>query len=124
MDLEGLSKSYGRMRVFEHVSLRIERGGRIALVGVNGRGRSTLIRMLAGTEPLTAEVRRQGYRVGFDQFSQDQYRELDEQALLLDDLGTRAPVMDEADLHGFLGCFLFCGDDVFTRRKAQTYRTL
>ena len=115
MDLEGVSKSYGETRVFEDVSLRIERGDRIALVGVNGAGKSTLIRMLAGTEPLTAGVRREGYRVGVDHFAQDQYRELDERAVLLDDLRAHAPMMNESELRGLLGCFLFSGDNVFKR---------
>ncbi len=115
MELDGVSKSYGETRVFENVSLRIERGDWIALVGVNGAGKSTLIRMLAGTEPLTEGVRKEGYRVGVDHFAQDQYRELDEGAVLLDDLRAHAPMMDESELRGLLGCFLFSGDDVFKK---------
>lgn len=115
MELDGVSKSYGQTQVFENVSLRIERGDRIALVGVNGAGKSTLIRILAGTEPLTAGSRKEGYRVGVDHFAQDQYRELDEQAVLVEDLRAHAPIMDESELRGLLGCFLFSGDDVYKR---------
>ena len=115
VELDSVSKSYGRNRVFEDVSLRVERGDRIALIGVNGAGKSTLIRILAGLEALTAGTRREGYRVGVDHFAQDQYRELDPEAVLLEDLVSHAPMMGESDLRGLLGCFLFSGDDVFKR---------
>ena len=115
VELDSVSKSYGRNRVFEDVSLRVERGDRIALIGVNGAGKSTLIRILAGLEALTAGTRREGYRVGVDHFAQDQYRELDPESVLLEDLVSHAPMMGESDLRGLLGCFLFSGDDVFKR---------
>ncbi len=115
VELEDVAKSYGETHVFDRVSLRIERGDRIALVGKNGAGKSTLIRILAGTEPLTAGTRREGYRVGIDHFAQDQYRELDPDAILFNDLLNHAPLMGETELRGVLGCFLFSGDDVFKR---------
>ncbi len=115
MELEGASKRYGDNVVFDRVSVRIERGDRIALVGVNGAGKSTLIRMLAGSEPLSAGRRREGYRVGVDHFAQDQYRELDGRAVLLEDLTGHAPFLGETQLRSLLGCFLFSGDAVFKR---------
>ena len=69
----------------------IERGDRIALVGVNGAGKSTLIKLLAGTEPLTQGEYRLGHNVEPDYFAQDQYKELDPDARILDDLGDAAP---------------------------------
>ena len=115
VELEDVAKSYGATHVFANVSLRLERGDRIALVGVNGAGKSTLIRILAGVESLTAGRRREGYRVGIDYFAQDQYRALDPDAVLLEDLVGQAPLMGESELRGLLGCFLFSGDDVFKR---------
>ncbi len=115
VELDRLFKSYGETQVFEDVSLRIERGDRIALVGANGAGKSTLIRILAGTEPLTSGRRKQGYRVGIDHFAQDQYRELDPDVVVLDDLVAHAPLMGESEMRGLLGSFLFTGDDVFKR---------
>ena len=115
VELEDVAKSYGETRVFDSVSLRIERGDRIALVGANGAGKSTLIRILAGTEPLTAGTRKEGYRVGIDHFAQDQYRELDPDSVLFEDLLNHAPLMGETELRGVLGCFLFSGDDAFKR---------
>ncbi len=115
VELDRVAKSYVDTHVFDDVSLRIERGDRIALVGANGAGKSTLIRILAGTEPLTAGTRKEGYRVGIDYFAQDQYKELDPEAVLLNDLVAHAPLMGESEMRGLLGCFLFSGDDAFKR---------
>ncbi len=115
VELDKVAKSYGATHVFDNVSLRIERGDRIALVGANGAGKSTLIRILAGIEPLTAGTRNEGYRVGIDYFAQDQYKELDPDAILFEDLVAHAPLMGESEMRGLLGCFLFSGDDAFKR---------
>lgn len=115
VELRDVAKSYGETNVFDSVSLRVERGDRIALVGANGAGKSTLIRILAGMELLSAGSRKEGYRVGIDYFAQDQYRELNPDAVLFEDLLAHAPSMDESELRGLLGCFLFSGDDAFKK---------
>src|SRR5690242_13011316 len=111
----GVAKSYGPKEVFRDVNFIVERGDRIALVGVNGAGKSTLIKLLAGIEPLTRGEYKLGYNVQFDYFAQDQYKELDQEARILDDLGRVSPASRETDLRNLLGCFLFSGDDVFKR---------
>ncbi len=114
-EFANVAKSYGDHKVFEKVSFMIERGERIALVGVNGAGKSTLIKLLAGQEPLTAGEYKLGHNAGPDYFAQDQYKELDPEARILDDLGELSPASTQTQLRSLLGCFLFSGDDVFKR---------
>src|SRR5881394_154211 len=114
-EFAGVAKSYGEKEVFCDVSFMIERGDRIALVGVNGAGKSTLIKLLAGTEPLSAGEFTLGHSVQFDYFAQDQYKELDQDARMIDDIGRVSPSSRETDLRNLLGCFLFSGDEVFKR---------
>jgi ATP-binding cassette subfamily F protein 3 len=110
-----LAKSYGLKEVFRGVNFLIERGDRIALVGVNGAGKSTLIRLLAGTEPLTAGELKLGHNVAADHFAQDQYKELNQDARILDDISELSPRSTQTELRSLLGCFLFQADDVFQR---------
>ncbi|HKM86212.1 MAG TPA: ABC-F family ATP-binding cassette domain-containing protein [Terriglobales bacterium] len=114
-EFTNVAKSYREHKVFEKVDFMIERGERIALVGVNGAGKSTLIKLLAGQEPLTAGEYKLGHNVEPDYFAQDQYKELDPEARILDDLGELSPASTQTQLRSLLGCFLFSGDDVFKR---------
>jgi ATP-binding cassette subfamily F protein 3 len=114
-EFNGVAKSYGEKEVFRDVSFMIERGDRIALVGVNGAGKSTLIKLLSQTEPLTEGEYKLGHNVQPDYFAQDQYKELDPDARILDDLGEMSPRSTQTELRSLLGCFLFSADDVFKR---------
>ncbi len=114
-EFQNVSKSYGEKFVFGGVNFIIERGDRVALVGVNGAGKSTLIKLLSGAEPLTSGEYRLGHNVEVDYFAQDQYKELDPNARMLDDLGIAAPRKTQTELRSLLGCFLFSEDDVFKR---------
>jgi ATP-binding cassette subfamily F protein 3 len=114
-EFQGVSKSYGEKNVFEKVNFVIERGDRVALVGVNGAGKSTLIKLLSGAEPLSTGEYRLGHNVSVDYFAQDQYKELNPDAKLLDDLTESAPRRTQTELRSLLGCFLFSEDDVFKR---------
>jgi ATP-binding cassette subfamily F protein 3 len=106
-------KCYGDHLVFSDVDLIIERGDRVALVGVNGAGKSTLIKILAGAESVTAGEYILGHNANPDYFAQDQYKELDQNARMLDDLATVAPRATNTELRSILGSFLFSEDDVF-----------
>jgi ATP-binding cassette, subfamily F, member 3 len=114
-ELSGMAKSYGDKEVFHDVGLLIERGDRIALVGPNGAGKSTLIKLLAGREPLTGGQLKLGHNVQLDYFAQDQYKELDSGARILDDIGALSPASTQTELRSLLGCFLFSADEVFKR---------
>jgi ATP-binding cassette subfamily F protein 3 len=111
-EFRGVAKNYGSHPVFEGVSFLIERGDRVALIGVNGAGKSTLLKLLAGVEPLTAGEYILGHNAEPNYFAQDQYKELDPNTRLLDDLAGVAPAWTLTELRNLLGCFLFSGDDV------------
>jgi ATP-binding cassette subfamily F protein 3 len=113
VDAEGLSKSYGPKQVLNQVKFTIERGDRVALVGVNGAGKSTLIRLLTGDEAPTGGSVRLGHNVVSEYFAQDQYKVLNGDARMLDDISRAALKVPEQALRSLLGCFLFSGDDVF-----------
>ena len=116
-ELRDVAKCYGEKKVFEGVSFVLNRGDRVALVGVNGAGKSTLIKLLSGAEPVTRGELRLGHNVAVDYFAQDQYKVLDAEARLLDDLTAFAPtaVSNQTQLRTLLGSFLFSDDDVFKR---------
>jgi ATP-binding cassette subfamily F protein 3 len=114
-EFRDVAKSYGEKHVFSGASFIIERGDRIALVGVNGAGKSTLIKLLAGTEPLSAGSYTLGHNAIPDYFAQDQYKELDVEARMLDDLSSATKGSTQTQLRTLLGCFLFSDDDAFKR---------
>ncbi|MDP8982394.1 MAG: ABC-F family ATP-binding cassette domain-containing protein [Acidobacteriota bacterium] len=114
-EFHNVAKSYGEKHVFSGVDFIIERGDRIALVGINGAGKSTLIKLLSGTEALTRGEYKLGHNVEPDYFAQDQYKELDTNARMLDDLASVAVRSSNTELRNLLGCFLFSEDDVFKR---------
>src|SRR6267154_2048302 len=113
VELIGASKSYGAKEVLKNVDLVIERGDRVALVGVNGAGKSTLIRLLSGNDALIEGEYKLGHNAEPGYFAQDQYKELDTEARVLEDLGEFSPVSTQTELRNLLGCFLFRDDDVF-----------
>jgi ATP-binding cassette subfamily F protein 3 len=116
-ECKGVAKSYGEKQVFAGVDFTISRGDRIALVGVNGAGKSTLIKLLSGVEAPTAGEFRLGHNVEVDYFAQDQYKVLDPNSTLLDDIASVAPVgsSGQTQLRSILGSFLFSDDEVFKK---------
>ena len=116
-EFRDVSKSYGDKQVFGGVNFSIKRGDRVALVGVNGAGKSTLIKLLAGVEPVTAGEMALGHNVEVDYYAQDQYKALDPEARLIDDVASVAPaaLSGQTQLRTLLGSFLFSEDEVFKR---------
>ncbi|HUI10732.1 MAG TPA: ABC-F family ATP-binding cassette domain-containing protein [Bacteroidota bacterium] len=115
MELKGVDKSYGALRVFNGVSLDIDRGDRIAFVGVNGAGKSTMARIIAGVEPIDGGERRVGHNVTIAYFAQHQAEELNGAADVLQTVDEVATGDIRRRLRTLLGCFLFSGDDVFKK---------
>jgi ATP-binding cassette, subfamily F, member 3 len=113
VEAEGLAKSYGPKQVFTNARFTIERGDRVALVGVNGAGKSTLIKLLTGVEAPTRGTVRMGHNVVSEYFAQDQYKVLNGESRMLEDISRAAVKVPESELRSLLGCFLFSGDDVF-----------
>ncbi|MBC8165091.1 MAG: ABC-F family ATP-binding cassette domain-containing protein, partial [Bryobacteraceae bacterium] len=114
-EFQNVSKSYGPKAVLRGVNFIMERGDRIALVGHNGAGKSTLIKLLSGAEPLSGGDYRLGHNVDLDYFAQDQYKELNPDNTLIEDIGSTARNKTNTELRTLLGCFLFSDDDVFKR---------
>jgi ATPase subunit of ABC transporter with duplicated ATPase domains len=107
----GLSKSYGSLEIFCDVDLAVDRGSRVAILGLNGAGKTTLLRMLAGLlQPDTGEVRPgHGLRLGY--YAQE-HETLDVDRTILEHMRAAAPEQTDTELRRILGAFLFSGDDV------------
>ncbi len=112
-NLRNIVKRYGTNEVFNGVDFTVERGDRIAFVGVNGAGKSTMAKIIAGVESLTGGSREIGYNVTPGYFAQNQAEELDLTSTPLDILNSVAEGEMRKYTRTLLGCFLFQGDDVF-----------
>ncbi len=111
LELENIHKSYGENHVFNGANLLVERGERMALVGPNGVGKSTLMRLLSESEEVDSGKLRLGHNVKTGYFSQDRY-DLDEERTVLENMTDGAPTEMIPRLRSLLGAFLFHGDDV------------
>jgi ATP-binding cassette subfamily F protein 3 len=114
--LEEASKAYGEKVILEGTNISMERGDKIALIGANGRGKSTVLRVVAGTEPIEGK-RRLGHNVSFTFYAQHQLESLNVNHNLLEELKYANSNKTETELRTVLGCFLFTGDDVFKKIK-------
>lgn len=112
VDLEGITKRYGDNLVLKDVDYALERGEKVAFLGRNGEGKSTLSRIVGGTEPFEG-TRTLGHNVEIGFFAQHQAEELDPKKTVLDTLDSVAVGDIRTQLRSLLGMFLFHGDDVF-----------
>jgi ATP-binding cassette subfamily F protein 3 len=112
LDLKGIYKSYGAVRVFEDINVHIERGDRIALIGPNGVGKSTMMRMLSGVEEPDRGTRTEGHQVVMQYFAQDEATRLEQGKTVYQILAGDAPIHMVPHIRNILGGFLFSGDDV------------
>jgi ATP-binding cassette subfamily F protein 3 len=112
MELQGLHKSFGALTLFDDMDLTIERGDRIAFLGVNGTGKSTLARIIAGIEPFQEGERKAGHNVVIGYYAQNQAEELQPEKTVFQTLDDVAVGEVRKSLRSLLGCFMFSGDDV------------
>lgn len=114
--LEDASKAYGEKVILDAANVTMERGDKIALIGANGRGKSTVLRVVSGDEPIEGK-RRLGHNVSFTFYAQHQLESLNVKHNLLEELKYANPNKTETELRTVLGCFLFSSDDVFKKIK-------
>ena len=108
--LKHVTKSFGDIKIVENTAAEINRGDKIALIGANGKGKSTLLRIVAGTEAFTGE-RIWGHNVEESFYAQHQLEALDVQQTILEEMKNCGSQKTEQELRTLLGCFLFSGDD-------------
>src|SRR5450432_29928 len=114
--LKDVSKSFGDNQIIQHAEAEIERGDKIALIGANGKGKSTVLRIVAGTEPFTGE-RIWGHHVDTSFYAQHQLESLNLNDTVLEEMKHSGSGKNELELRTLLGCFLFSGDDVEKKIK-------
>ncbi|MEE1885215.1 ABC-F family ATP-binding cassette domain-containing protein [Pedobacter flavus] len=112
--LENVTKSYPNVDILDNAEATIEKGDKIALIGANGKGKSTLLRIIAGTETFKGKVET-GHNVTTTFFAQHQLESLHLDNSILEELQAFAPKHSDTELRSLLGCFLFTGDDVFKK---------
>ena len=112
LTLEELKKSYDGRLLFDHLKLLVRAGDRIALIGDNGTGKSTLLKCLVGEEKADAGVIRWGAGVDLGYYDQHQAG-LHENKTVLEEVWDRFPRLEQYEVRGALGLFLFTGDEVF-----------
>jgi ATP-binding cassette subfamily F protein 3 len=114
--LTGIEKSFGDIHILDNAQAEIERGDKIALIGANGRGKSTLLRIIAGAETFDGE-RKWGHNVEESFYAQHQLESLNVDFEILEEMKQCRSGKNELELRQLLGCFLFSGDDVFKKIK-------
>ena len=114
--LKNVTKEFGNVKIVEHTGAEINRGDKIGLIGANGKGKSTLLRIVAGTETFGGE-RIWGHNVDDAFYAQHQLEALDLNNDVLEEMQTARSGKTDLELRTLLGCFLFSGDDVDKKIK-------
>ncbi len=114
--IDHVSKAYGDNVILKNASARIERGDKIALIGANGKGKSTLLRIIDGSEKVEGK-REEGYNVIKSFFAQHQLEALTLENEILQEMAQAGSGKTDSELRNVLGCFLFTNDDVFKKIK-------
>ncbi len=114
--MENVSKAYGDLVILKNTSAMVERGDKIALIGANGRGKSTLLRIIAGEEQING-TSTLGHNIRKSFYAQHQLESLNVENEILEEMKQCGSKKTEVELRSVLGCFLFTNDDVFKKIK-------
>jgi len=117
VELKNVSKAFGDNVIIEDSSIEIDRDDKIALIGANGKGKSTLLRIIAGVENFSVGERKWGHNVEESFYAQHQLEALNINNTILDEMRECGSQMTDVELRGLLGCFLFSGDDADKKIK-------
>ncbi len=111
IELKDISKHFGDIEILTNAGAEIDRGDKIALIGANGKGKSTVLRIIAGTESFSG-TRNWGHNVEESFYAQHQLESLNINNTVLEEMKMCGSQKNELELRTLLGCFLFSGDDV------------
>ncbi len=111
VSLKDVSKSFGNINIVDHTSAEIDRGDKIALIGANGKGKSTVLRMVAGNETFDGE-RVWGHNVEESFYAQHQLEALTMTHTILEEMQSCGSKKSDVELRSLMGAFLFGGDDI------------
>ncbi len=114
LTVRGLSKSFGSLTLFENVNFDVKRGERIAIIGNNGTGKTTILKILNDMVQADAGEIRLGSKVHIGYYDQE-HQVLHMEKTLFDELQDTYPTMNNTQIRNILAAFLFTGDDVFKR---------
>lgn len=117
VELKNVSKAFGDNVIIENSTIEIDRDDKIALIGANGKGKSTLLRIIAGVENFSQGERKWGHNVEESFYAQHQLEALNVNNTILDEMRECGSQMNDLELRGLLGCFLFSGDDADKKIK-------
>jgi ATP-binding cassette subfamily F protein 3 len=115
-ELKGITKKYGNLSILDNATAEILRGDKIALIGANGKGKSTLLRIITDQEKFEGD-RKWGHNVEESFYAQHQLEALTVENEILEEMKMCGSGKNELELRQLLGCFLFSGDDVFKKIK-------
>ena len=116
LEIDNVSKKYGDKTILKNINLLVERGSKIAFVGQNGQGKTTLAKMITNEIPFDGIIKK-GHNVEIGYFAQNQANYLDKEAIILDIMNNAANDTNRTKVRDILGAFLFRGDDVEKKVK-------
>ena len=115
--VKDISKSFATTKIVENTGAEISRGDKIALIGANGKGKSTLLRIVAGVEPFEGGERTWGHNVVDAFYAQHQLEALNIENPILEEMERAGSGKTTLELRTLMGCFLFGGDDIDKKIK-------